>query len=235
MHFVFSNQVTNSRVGNQYLERDPDSRMQRTRKRPLPSGRVSPPQALVFSISLAVAGIAWLFVFVNALAAALVAASVLSYAFVYTPLKRRTWLATVIGAAPGALPILVGWSAAGEPLDARAWALFAILFLWQMPHFMAISWMYREDYARGGYVMLSVEDENGAAVARQAILYSLALLVVSVAPSILGLTGIVYLIGAVAGGVILLAATLRFFFDRSHRNARSVFMIFTERSMSSVG
>ena len=210
---------------NQYVEREHDGKMHRTRTRPLPDGRITPRAALLFSAAIAVIGTIYLGLAVNWLTAALGAFTLTSYIFVYTPLKRVSTICTLIGAVPGAIPPLMGWTAATNQIGVGGWIVFGILFFWQLPHFMAISWMYREDYARGGYVMLSVEDGDGAAVARQAILYTLALLAVSVAPSILGLTGMVYLIGALAGGVTLLAACLRFFFDRSHRNARSVFMI----------
>ena len=210
---------------NQYVEREHDAKMHRTRTRPLPAGRITPRAALAFSAAIAILGTIYLGLAVNWLTAALGAFTLTSYIFVYTPLKRVSTICTLIGAVPGAIPPLMGWTAATNHLGVGGWIVFGILFFWQLPHFMAISWMYRDDYARGGFAMLSVEDENGAAVARQAILYTLALLAVSVAPSVLGMTGIAWLIGAVAGGVILLASTLRFFFDRSHKNARSVFMI----------
>jgi heme o synthase len=210
---------------NQYIEREHDAKMHRTRTRPLPDGRITPRAAFVFSAAIAILGTLYLGLAVNWLTAALGAFTLTSYIFVYTPLKRVSTICTLIGAVPGAIPPLMGWTAATNAIGIGGWIIFGILFLWQLPHFMAISWMYREDYARGGFAMLSVEDEGGAAVARQAIFYTLALLAVSVAPSLLGLTGVVYLIGAVAGGVTLLAATIRFFFERSFRNARSVFMI----------
>jgi protoheme IX farnesyltransferase len=210
---------------NQYVERDLDAKMHRTRSRPLPAGRMTPRAALVFSTAIAILGTLYLGILVNWLTAALGAFTLTSYIFVYTPLKRVSTICTLIGAIPGAIPPLMGWTAATNALTLGGWIAFGILFLWQLPHFMAISWMYREDYARGGFAMLSVRDENGAAVARQAIFYSLALLGVSVLPSIFALTGVVYLIGAFAAGTALLAFAIRFFFDRSVRNARSLFMI----------
>ncbi|HJQ36616.1 MAG TPA: heme o synthase [Thermoanaerobaculia bacterium] len=210
---------------NQYVERDRDAKMHRTRTRPLPAGRMSPRAALVFSSAIAIAGTLYLGLLVNWLTAALGAFTLTSYIFVYTPLKRVSTICTLIGAIPGAIPPLMGWTAVTNELSLGGWITFGILFLWQLPHFMAISWMYRDDYARGGFAMLSVRDENGAAVARQAVYYSLALLAVSVLPSIFGMTGVAYLVGAVAAGTALLAAAIRFFFDRSVRNARSTFMI----------
>jgi protoheme IX farnesyltransferase len=210
---------------NQYWERDVDAKMHRTRTRPLPAGRMTARAALVFSTAVAIIGTLYLGLLVNWLTAALGAFTLTSYIFVYTPLKRVSTICTLVGAIPGAIPPLMGWTAATNALSIGGWILFGILFLWQLPHFMAISWMYRDDYARGGFAMLSVRDEHGSAVARQAIFYSLALLAVSVLPSVLGMTGLVYPIGAVVCGSALLAAAIRFFFDRNVKNARSVFMI----------
>jgi heme o synthase len=210
---------------NQYVERDHDARMHRTRMRPLPAGRISPRAALVFSSAIAVIGTLYLGLLVNWLTAALGAFTLTSYIFVYTPLKRVSTICTIIGAIPGAVPPLMGWTAVTNDLSLGGWIVFGILFFWQLPHFMAISWMYREDYARGGFAMLAVRDGDGTAVAREAILYTLALLPLSVAPALLGMTGIAYFIGAAVCGAVLLAATVRFFFDRQVRHARSVFMI----------
>jgi protoheme IX farnesyltransferase len=210
---------------NQYVERGHDAKMQRTRTRPLPAGRVSPRAALVFSSGVAILGTVYLGLAVNWLTAALGAFTLTSYIFVYTPLKRVSTICTVIGAIPGAVPPLMGWTAATNHLGLGGWIAFGILFLWQLPHFMAISWMYRDDYARGGFAMLSVRDQDGAAVARQAIYYTLALLPLSIAPSLLGMTGTIYLVGAIAAGAALLAAAIRFYFDRDVRNARRLFMI----------
>ncbi|HYO75161.1 MAG TPA: UbiA family prenyltransferase, partial [Thermoanaerobaculia bacterium] len=138
---------------------------------------------------------------------------------------RVSTICTIIGAVPGAVPQLMGWTAATNELGAGGWIIFGILFFWQLPHFMAISWIYREDYARVGYVILSTFDSDGSAVARQAIYYTLALLPLSVAPTFLGLTGTAYLIGAIAAGAALLAYSIRFFFERSTGNARGLFMI----------
>jgi len=210
---------------NQYVERGHDAKMHRTRNRPLPAGRMTPRAALVFSSAIAILGTLYLGIAVNWLTAALGAFTLTSYIFVYTPLKRVSTICTLIGAIPGAIPPLMGWTAATNTLALGGWIIFGILFLWQLPHFMAISWMYRDDYARGGFAMLAVRDTDGAAVARQAIYYTLALLAVSVLPSVFGMTGIVYLVGASAAGAALLAFAIRFFFDRSVRNARSLFML----------
>ena len=210
---------------NQYVERDLDAKMHRTRSRPLPAGRMTPRTALLFSTAIAILGTLYLGVFVNWLTAFLGAFTLTSYIFVYTPLKRVSTICTLVGAIPGAIPPLMGWTAATNALSLGGWNAFGILFLWQLPHFMAISWMYRDDYARGGFAMLSVRDQDGAAVARQAILYTLALLAVSVLPWMFGMTGLVYLVGAVAAGGALLAAAIRFFYDRNVKHARSVFMI----------
>ncbi len=210
---------------NQYVEREHDARMHRTRTRPLPAGRITPRAALIFSSAVAVIGTVYLGLMVNGLTAALGAFTLATDIFIYTPLKRVSTLNTLIGAVPGAIPPLMGWTAATNHLGAGGWIIFGILFLWQLPHFMAISWLHREDYARGGFAMLAVRDTGGAAVARQAIFYTLALIPVSVAPALLGLTGTVSFIGAAAAGAALLAATIRFYFDRGPRSARSLFMI----------
>lgn len=210
---------------NQYVEREHDAKMHRTRTRPLPAGRMTPRAALLFSSGIAVIGTLYLGFLVNWLTAALGAFTLTSYIFVYTPLKRVSTICTLIGAIPGAVPPLMGWTAARNDLAVGGWIVFGILFLWQLPHFMAISWLYREDYARGGFVMHSTLDGDGAGVARQAIYYSLALLPVSIAPWLLGMNGMAYLIGASVAGTALLAASVRFYFDRGTKNARSLFML----------
>ncbi|MBI1966642.1 MAG: protoheme IX farnesyltransferase [Gemmatimonadetes bacterium] len=187
---------------NQLRERDVDSRMRRTQGRPLPSGRLSPHAAGWFAGTISVLGIALLAVAVNLLTAALAALTLTSYVFLYTPLKRRSSLNTLIGAVPGALPIVGGWTAAGGRLDVAAASLFWILFLWQLPHFLALAWIYREDYARGGLAMLAVEDPTGRRTGRMALLYALALVPVSLIPSLVGITGTLYFFGALALGAI---------------------------------
>jgi protoheme IX farnesyltransferase len=181
---------------NQVWERDTDALMRRTAGRPLPTGRLPVASAMVFAVGAGVVGVAYLWLFVNGLTATLASATLVSYVLVYTPLKRRTALATLVGAVPGALPIVGGWTAAGGALDARAWLLFALLFLWQLPHFLALGWIYREDYARAGLPTLSAGDPDGRRTFRQAALDAAALLAVSLAPTLIGMTGAFYFIGA---------------------------------------
>jgi protoheme IX farnesyltransferase len=209
---------------NQYAEREHDAKMRRTRNRPIPAGRMTPGSALMFSTAIAIAGTIYLAVAVNLLTAILGAFTLTSYIFVYTPLKRISTACTIIGAIPGAVPPLMGWTAATGALGAGGWIVFAILFFWQLPHFMAISWIYREDYGRAGFAMTSVRDENGASTARQAVFFSLALLAVSVLPSFVGMTGGWYVFAAVVAGVALFAASIAFFFERTNRVAKRLFM-----------
>jgi len=186
---------------NQVRERDVDARMRRTERRPLPSGRVSPRAAAVFAAVISVAGVAYLALAVNLLTAGLAAFTLASYVLLYTPLKRTTTLNTLIGAVPGALPIVGGWTAAGGAIGPAVAALFWILFLWQLPHFLALAWIYREDYRRGGLAMLSVSDPDGRHTGRMALLYAMALLPVSLLPTLLGVTGALYFFGALALGL----------------------------------
>jgi len=186
---------------NQVRERDVDARMHRTARRPLPSGRLSPRAAALFAACISVAGVWYLAAAVNLLTAGLAALTLASYVLLYTPLKRKTTLNTLIGAVPGALPIVGGWTAAGGALGPAVAALFWILFLWQLPHFLALAWIYREDYARGGLAMLSVRDPDGRHTGRMVMLYAMALLPVSLLPTLLGVTGPVYFFGAFALGL----------------------------------
>lgn len=192
---------------NQLVERDLDARMRRTARRPLPAGRVTPREAALFAWTAGGLGVAELLAFTNATTALLAAATLAVYVYAYTPLKRRTHLATLVGAIPGALPIVGGWTAAGAPLDARPAALFAILFLWQIPHFLALGWIYREDYARAGMRMLAVDDATGAATFRQAALNAAALVPISLAPVALAMAGRTYSVVALvlSAGLLLLA------------------------------
>ena len=194
---------------NELIERRTDAAMHRTRNRPLPSGRMRPDTALLIGFALAVAGLACLYFLVNLLAATLAALTMATYLFAYTPLKRRTTLNTLVGAIPGALPPMIGWAAARGTLDKGAWALFAILFCWQMPHFLAIAWLYREDYARAGFVMLPNVDETGEITGRQATNYALTLLLVSLVPGILGMAGRGYFAGAFVLGVGMIFCAVR--------------------------
>ena len=210
---------------NQYVEREHDAKMRRTRLRPLPDGRISPRAALLFSSAISIIGTIYLGVAVNWLTAALGAFTLTSYIFVYTPLKRVSTICTLIGAIPGAVPPLMGWTAATGRIALPGLIAFAVVFLWQLPHFMAISWMYREDYGRAGFRMLSVEDADGAATARQAIGYSIALLLVSVLPPLFHLGSLAYSVAAALCGAAILAASIVFRRERSNRNARRLFMM----------
>ena len=208
---------------NQYLERDTDALMLRTRTRPLPAGRIRPEDGLAFGVALSVLGLA-LLAFVNPLTLFLGALSLSSYVFAYTPLKRVTSLCTVVGAVPGALPPLMGWAAARGTLGPAGWGLFAILFLWQLPHFLAIGWLYREDYARGGFPMLAVTDPDGSSTGRQAVLYATALLPVTLAAGLLAAAGKGYLWGALALGAAFLGCAALFAWRRSTAAARRLFL-----------
>ena len=201
---------------NQWIERDADARMQRTARRPLPAGRLRPGSALVFGLATAALGLALLVLQVNLLAAGLALATFLSYVVVYTPLKRVTPFCTLVGAVPGALPPLIGWAASAGSLNGGAWVLFGILFLWQLPHFLAIALVYREEYAAAGFRMLPVVEPSGDSTARQLVLYGLALVPTSLLPNIVGLAGPLYFVAALAVGcwlvaVAVLAARVRTF------------------------
>lgn len=208
---------------NQILERDADARMERTRFRPLPSGRVRVRAAVVFAIAASAIGVVWMMLSVGLLPAAIVAASLLTYLFVYTPLKRRTWLSTVVGAVPGALPILAGWTAGGGAIDAAGLSLFGILFLWQMPHFYALAWIYRDDYLRGGFRLLSADDPTGLRTARQAVAFAVLLVPVSLLPTRFGVSGQAYLAGALALGLAYAALGLALLIRRNNRRAWRLF------------
>jgi protoheme IX farnesyltransferase len=209
---------------NMYLERNLDALMRRTTDRPLPSGRVQSGEALIFAVLVSSAGMIYLFVFVNHLTSLLSALTFLSYLFLYTPLKTRTWLSTAIGAVPGALPVTMGWAAATGGLSLGAWVLFGILFLWQLPHFYAIGWMYREDYARAGFPMLPVIDLTGCRTARQVNLYLLALLALTALPARIGLVGLTYLTGAIILGIVFFLYGAIFSRRRDLKSARNLFL-----------
>jgi protoheme IX farnesyltransferase len=209
---------------NQWMEREQDAKMRRTEGRPLPSGRLTPDQVLVIGALLSVAGLFDLLFAVNKLTAALGALTLASYVFIYTPLKRITTLNTLIGAIPGAIPPLMGWTAARGEVSAAGWSLFAILFLWQLPHFMAIAWLYREDYARGGFKMLPIIDPNGQRTASQAVFHSIGLIPVSLFPSLLGVAGIVYFAGALLLSFAFLIFAIQFSRDLSPERARRLFI-----------
>jgi protoheme IX farnesyltransferase len=205
---------------NQWLERDRDARMRRTSNRALPSGRLAPSEAAVFGGLLVLVGTTLLLLGANRLAAEVALLTFFLYVFVYTPLKTCTTLNTVIGAVPGALPPVIGWVAATGRLGIEAWALFLIVFLWQFPHFLAIAWIYREDYRRAGFRMLTAADPNGAITGRQAVTYALALVPAGLMPATVGLAGPIYFAGALLLGLLYLTEAARFWFGASDRRAR---------------
>lgn len=209
---------------NQWYERDADRHMRRTQARPLPSGRLTPAQALWFGVALSVAGGLELGFGTNWLCAGLGIATLMMYLFLYTPLKQKTWWSTTVGAFPGAMPPLIGYAAAANQLTREAWVLGAILFLWQFPHFYAIAWMYREDYSRAGIQMLPVVEPDGESTARQILLYSVLLIPISLLPSWVGMTGTIYLVGAIALGLFFLYSGIRVSLDRSKLRARKVLL-----------
>ncbi|OFW27168.1 MAG: protoheme IX farnesyltransferase [Acidobacteria bacterium RIFCSPLOWO2_02_FULL_65_29] len=208
---------------NQVFERDTDGLMERTRRRPLPAGRVAPEEARAFGWAMAAAGLVLLGAASNALAALLALATIVVYLSIYTPLKRRSPLSTLVGAVPGALPALIGWTARSGAASAGGWTLFAIVFFWQIPHFMAIAWMFRDDYRRAGFPMLSVIDPDGRRAGRQAVLYAAALVPASVGPALVGVAGPVYGWSAVALSAALLVLAGRFAAARSDASARLLF------------
>jgi heme o synthase len=197
--------------------------MRRTRMRPLPDQRVTAPEAAVFGVVLSGAGLGVLAFATNWVAAALALATLLIYLVVYTPMKRTSTLSTLVGAVPGALPAVIGWSAARGDIAIGGWTLFAIVFLWQIPHFMAIAWMYREDYRSAGFPMLPVVEPDGLRTGQQALLYAAALLPVSIGPSVVGLAGWAYFWIALALGTVLLVLSARFARARTDRSARILF------------
>ena len=208
---------------NQVIERRTDALMRRTQQRPMADGRLGRGDALLYASVLSVAGLAILAVTVNPLSAWVAFATLVSYAAIYTPLKLKTSFSTVIGAIPGALPPVIGWAAATNNLSQGAWVLFGILFLWQLPHFLAIAWMYRDDYARAGFPMLPVIEPDGRSTARQSVLYAAALLPLSLAPTLIGMTTSMYFVAALVLTLAFLALTLRFAKTRSEPDARRVF------------
>jgi heme o synthase len=209
---------------NQVIERESDARMERTRLRPMPDRRVSARDALLFASVLSIAGLGTLAASANALSAMVALLTLASYTVVYTPLKSMSSFATVVGAIPGALPPVIGWAAAQDALSRGAWVLFGIVFLWQLPHFLAISWIHREDYARAGLPMLSVIEPDGRSTARQSVIYAAALLPVSLAPTLVGMAGSAYFAGALALSLAFVALAVKFGFSRSVPDARRLFL-----------
>jgi protoheme IX farnesyltransferase len=208
---------------NQFLEKDYDALMKRTRTRPLPSGQLQPQTVLLLGTALSIAGLIYLALAVNVTTSCLGAVCLVSYVFVYTPLKRVTWLNTAIGAIPGALPPLMGWAAARGELTGEGWALFAILAFWQLPHFLAIAWMYREEYEKAGFRMLPGIDPDGSRTGRQAVCHTLGLLPVSLTPFVFKMAGPLYLAGAMVLGLAFLFFAIQFSRTLTVTNARKLF------------
>lgn len=209
---------------NMVLEWEADARMRRTEMRPIPAGRLTIPHSISFGAAISIIGIMQLLLFVNLLTSLLAILTLGLYLFAYTPLKRRTSLCTLIGAVPGAIPPMMGWTAVTGSVSFQAWWLFAILFLWQLPHFLSIAWLYREDYARGGFPMLPVLDPDGVRTSRQIILETLALTLVSIMPSLMGMTGAAYMAGALALGGAFLIMSLRLSRSKSTAAARRLLL-----------
>lgn len=226
-HTVFGTALVASGAAalNQLLEREHDAKMRRTETRPLPAGRLTVETVLLVGVGLSIVGLIWLAVAVNLLTSVLGAMTLILYVWIYTPLKRVTTLNTVVGAIPGALPPLMGWTAARGEISAGGWALFAILFFWQLPHFLAIAWIYREDYARGGFKMLPVADPEGRRTAGQAMSHTLGLLAVSLSPFVLRLAGKIYLAAALGLGFVFFMAALRFSQQLTIPRARALFFV----------
>ncbi len=208
---------------NQVWERGTDRLMRRTQQRPMADQRLSVSQGTAFGLALTVIGVAQLAYFVNALSAGVALVTTASYIFFYTPLKLRTSLSTIAGAVPGALPAVIGWAAATNTLSVEAWVLFGIVFMWQMPHFLAIAWMYRDEYARAGMPLLPVIEPDGRSTGRQAVLYAAVLIPISMLPTGVGLATPYYLVGAITLGAILLFLSLEFSAKRDLATARRLF------------
>ena len=208
---------------NQLIERHADAKMERTRTRPLPTGEMSAPAAATIGVVGSLLGVGLLWLKVTPLAAWVSVATIVSYIAFYTPLKKVSSLNTIVGAIPGALPPVIGYAATANRIDLIAWTLFLILFLWQLPHFLAISWLYREDYLRGGFVMISGRDATGKETAWKAIVYTLLLIGSTVLPYVLGINNVVFLAGAVLLGLAFLYCAIRFQFERNASTARRLF------------
>jgi protoheme IX farnesyltransferase len=209
---------------NQVYERDTDALMRRTRSRPVPDGRIPINEAKMFGGALSAIGLALLAARANGLATALAAATLLIYLAVYTPMKRRSPLATLVGAVPGALPAVIGWTASHGALSSGGVTLFAIVFLWQIPHFMAIAWLYRDDYRLAGFPMLPVIERDGRRTGRQAVVYAAVLLPASLMPTLIGLSGTAYFVTAATLSAVLLGLSVRFARTRTDRFARGLFL-----------
>jgi heme o synthase len=209
---------------NQWWERSADALMRRTKMRPIPAGRMPPTRALIFGIAFAAFGVAYLATVCNALSAILAALTIGIYIFAYTPLKRASTANTAVGAIPGAIPPMIGWAAARGNIGAGAWSLFAIIFLWQLPHFFAIAWMYREDYSRAGFRMISSDDRSGERSASQSVFFCILLLIIAGLPTFIGIANFVYLAIELLVGASFLAVAMRFLRVRTPSAARSLFL-----------
>jgi len=209
---------------NQWWEYNLDALMQRTRSRPVPAGRMRPRDAVILGSALSIFGVAYLAFVCNALSAVLAAITIIIYIFAYTPLKRVSTFNTALGAVPGALPPMIGWAAARGTLNAGAWMLFAILFFWQLPHFFAIAWMYRDDYARAGFQMISSDDRTGERSASQSVFFCMLLFIVAGLPAFLGIATVFYLLAELILGAVFVAVAMRFLKTRARADARRLFI-----------
>ena len=209
---------------NQVSERDIDATMQRTKQRPLPSGRLTPREGVIFATTISILGLVELAFLTNKLAAMVAAVTLLTYVTIYTPLKRKTQWASFVGAIAGALPPLIGWAAARGELNVEAWLIFLIVFLWQLPHFYSLSWLYRDDFGNAGLPLLATVDVDGKRTARQALYFSLALVSVSLSPSFVGFTGPRHLLIACMSGILFVALNVIFLQDRTNARARLLFL-----------
>jgi protoheme IX farnesyltransferase len=213
-------------VLNQYIERDVDAKMKRTQNRPLPAGIISPASALYLGVGMVMVGIMLLLININLWTAFLTLQSAFLYVLVYTPMKRLTWWNTSVGAIPGAMPMLIGWAAAANSLSSPGpWILFAVLYIWQHPHFFAIAWMYRDDYSRGNLKMLPVVKPDGKSMFAQVIGFAILMLPVSLLPSIIGMSGWLYFSGALVLGIVFLMYSIVFFKERDERTARKLMRV----------
>jgi protoheme IX farnesyltransferase len=209
---------------NQWWEHRLDALMQRTKSRPVPAGRMRPIEALAIGSTLSIFGVSYLAFACNALCAALAAITIIVYIFAYTPLKLVSTFNTALGAVPGALPPMIGWAAARGTLNAGAWMLFAILFFWQLPHFFAIAWMYRDDYARAGFQMISSDDRTGERSASQSVFFCMLLLIIAGLPAYLGIATVFYLLAELILGGVFVAVAMRFLKTRTRSDARRLFL-----------
>ncbi len=226
LHTIIGTTLLSSGIAtlNQYMERELDGRMRRTAARPLPAKKLTSAQAFIFGLILTVVAELYLGVFVNWLSALCGLSVIIGYLCLYTPLKTRTSLSTLVGAFPGAVPPLLGWAAATNHIGVEAWVLFAIMFVWQFPHFFAIAWMYREDYARAGILMLPVVEPEGRLTKQQIVLWTLMLVPVSLAPAVFGIAGAIYFYGALVIGALFLWSSIAAFVSLSSRSARRVLL-----------